>query len=338
MLQFLKTKNFDEVVSDIKISKVVFTCIMLIMAIFAGISCQINQTEQNAAYVKKYLASKKGYYSNLVSNMRRAATEKYYGSSSKTEDFSESFKNSFQSILSQNPRHNLKEGVVFMQLKYLNDYFSEILDQTISQETTESQLNRFLDLRFAAESNLEAKSRTDSSSNLDSNSNLNSSSNLDSNLNSSSNLDSNLNSSSNLDSNLETQAAFASSKTQILNTAAAKIDQLMIAERLTIDPAILEAFLTPLVDVYYNQLITISFSKASGHQNNPIVRFLIINLPILILLVMLIFGYFFYTSIGGRLAIFCLVLSLFFVAFSLQAPASNHNIDLTYNQLSLFAD
>ena len=318
MLQFLKTKNFDEVVSDIKISKVVFTCIMLIMAIFAGISCQINQTEQNAAYVKKYLASKKGYYSNLVSNMRRAATEKYYGSSSKTEDFSESFKSSFQSILSQNPKHNLKEGVVFMQLKYLNDYFSEILDQTISQETTESQLNRFLDLRFAAESNLEAKSRTDSSSNLDSNSNLNSSSNLD--------------------SNLETQAAFASSKTQILNTAAAKIDQLMIAERLTIDPAILEAFLTPLVDVYYNQLITISFSKASGRQNNPVLRFLIINLPILILLVMLIFGYFFYTSIGGRLAIFCLVLSLFFVAFNLQAPASNHNIDLTYNQLSLFAD
>lgn len=318
MLQFLKTKNFDEVVSDIKISKVVFTCIMLIMAIFAGISCQINQTEQNAAYVKKYLASKKGYYSNLVSNMRRAATEKYYGSSSKAEDFSDSFKSSFQSILSQNPRHNLKEGVVFMQLKYLNDYFSEILDQTISQETTESQLNRFLDLRFATESNLEAKSRTDSSSNLDS--------------------DSNLNSSSNLDSNLETQAAFASSKTQILNTAAAKIDQLMIAERLTIDPAILEAFLTPLVDVYYNQLITISFSKASGRQNNPVVRFLIINLPILILLVMLIFGYFFYTSIGGRLAIFCLVLSLFFVAFNLQAPASNHNIDLTYNQLSLFAD
>lgn len=318
MLQFLKTKNFDEVISDIKISKVVFTCIMLIMAIFAGISCQINQTEQNAAYVKKYLASKKGYYSNLVSNMRRAATEKYYGSSSKAEDFSESFKSSFQSILSQNPRHNLKEGVVFMQLKYLNDYFSEILDQTISQETTESQLNRFLDLRFAAESNLEAKSRTDSSSNLDSNSNLNSSANLD--------------------SNLETQAAFASSKTQILNTAAAKIDQLMIAERLTIDPAILEAFLTPLVDVYYNQLITISFSKASGRQNNPVLRFLIINLPILILLVMLIFGYFFYTSIGGRLAIFCLVLSLFFVAFNLQAPASNHNIDLTYNQLSLFAD
>ena len=318
MLQFLKTKNFDEVVSDIKISKVVFTCIMLIMAIFAGISCQINQTEQNAAYVKKYLASKKGYYSNLVSNMRRAATEKYYGSSSKTEDFSESFKNSFQSILSQNPRHNLKEGVVFMQLKYLNDYFSEILDQTISQETTESQLNRFLDLRFAAESNLEAKSRTDSSSNPNSGSSYNSSSNLD--------------------SNLETQAAFASSKTQILNTAAAKIDQLMIAERLTIDPAILEAFLTPLVDVYYNQLITISFSKASGRQNNPVVRFLIINLPILILLVMLIFGYFFYTSIGGRLAIFCLVLSLFFVAFNLQAPASNHNIDLTYNQLSLFSD
>lgn len=312
MLQFLKAKNFDEVVSDIKISKVVFTCIMLIMAIFAGISCQINQTEQNAAYVKKYLASKKGYYSNLVSNMRRAATEKYYGSSSKTEDFSESFKSSFQSVLSQNHRHNLKEGVVFMQLKYLNDYFSEILDQTISQETTESQLNRFLDLRFAAESNLEAKSRTDSSSNL--------------------------NSSANLDSNLEMQAALASSKTQILNTAAAKIDQLMIAERLTIDPAILEAFLTPLVDVYYNQLITISFSKASGRQNNPVVRFLIINLPILILLVMLIFGYFFYTSIGGRLAIFCLVLSLFFVAFNLQAPASNHNIDLTYNQLSLFAD
>lgn len=318
MLQFLKTKNFDEVVSDIKISKVVFTCIMLIMAIFAGISCQINQTEQNAAYVKKYLASKKGYYSNLVSNMRRAATEKYYGSSSKAEDFSESFKSSFQSILSQNPRHNLKEGVVFMQLKYLNDYFSEILDQTISQETTESQLNRFLDLRFAAESNLEAKSRTDSSSSLDSNFNLNSSSNLD--------------------SNLEIQAALAGSKTQILNTAAAKIDQLMIAERLTIDPAILEAFLTPLVDVYYNQLITISFSKASGRQNNPVVRFLIINLPILILLVMLIFGYFFYTSIGGRLAIFCLVLSLFFVAFNLQAPASNRNIDLTYNQLSLFAD
>ena len=318
MLQFLKTKNFDEVVSDIKISKVVFTCIMLIMAIFAGISCQINQTEQNAAYVKKYLASKKGYYSNLVSNMRRAATEKYYGGSSKAEDFSESFKSSFQSILSQNPRHNLKEGVVFMQLKYLNDYFSEILDQTISQETTESQLNRFLDLRFAAESNLEANSRTDSSSNLDSNSNLNSSSNLD--------------------SNPETQAAFASSKTQILNTAAAKIDQLMIAERLTINPAILEAFLTPLVDVYYNQLIAISFSKASWRQNNPVVRFLIINLPILILLVMLIFGYFFYTSIGGRLAIFCLVLSLFFVAFNLQAPASNHNIDLTYNQLSLFAD
>lgn len=318
MLQFLKTKNFDEVVSDIKISKVVFTCIMLIMAIFAGISCQINQTEQNAAYVKKYLASKKGYYSNLVSNMRRAATEKYYGGSSKTEDFSESFKSSFQSILSQNPRHNLKEGVVFMQLKYLNDYFSEILDQTISQETTESQLNRFLDLRFAAESNLEAKSRTDSSSNPNSGSSYNSSSNLD--------------------SNPETQAAFASSKTQILNTAAAKIDQLMIAERLTIDPAILEAFLTPLVDVYYNQLITISFSKASGRQNNPVLRFLIINLPILILLVMLIFGYFFYTSIGGRLAIFCLVLSLFFVAFNLQAPASNHNIDLTYNQLSLFAD
>lgn len=205
-----------------------------------------------------------------------------------------------------------------MQLKYLNDYFSEILDQTISQETTESQLNRFLDLRFAAESNLEAKSRTDSSSNLDSGSNLNSSANLD--------------------SNLETLAAFASPKTQILNTAAAKIDQLMIAERLTIDPAILEAFLTPLVDVYYNQLITISFSKASGRQNNPVLRFLIINLPILILLVMLIFGYFFYTSIGGRLAIFCLVLSLFFVAFNLQAPASNHNIDLTYNQLSLFAD
>lgn len=318
MLQFLKTKNFDEVVSEIKISKVVFTCIMLIMAIFAGISCQINQTEQNAAYVKKYLASKKGYYSNLVSNMRRAATEKYYGSSSKAEDFSESFKSSFQSILSQNPGHNLKEGVVFMQLKYLNDYFSEILDQTISQETTESQLNRFLDLRFAAESNLEAKSRTDSSSNPNSGSSYNSSSNLD--------------------SNPETQAAFASSKTQILNTAAAKIDQLMIAERLTIDPAILEAFLTPLVDVYYNQLITISFSKASGRQNNPVVRFLIINLPILILLVMLIFGYFFYTSIGGRLAIFCLVLSLFFVAFNLQAPASNRNIDLTYNQLSLFAD
>ena len=279
MLQFLKTKNFDEVISDIKISKVVFTCIMLIMAIFAGISCQINQTEQNAAYVKKYLASKKGYYSNLVSNMRRAATEKYYGSSSKAEDFSESFKNSFQSILSQNPRHNLKEGVVFMQLKYLNDYFTEILEQSINQDTYTTHLNRFLDLRFSGQDN------------------------------------------------------FNSIKTQISNSMAAKVDQLLSKEHISINPQILAAFIAPMVDVYYQQLVTISHANSSLYQTNQFIHFLILNLPIIIFLGFLIIGYFFYASVGGRLLAFCLVLIFFFVAFMLQAPVSNHNIDLTYSDI-----
>ena len=299
MLQSFKMKNFNEVVSEIKISKVVFTCVMLIVAIFAGICCQINQTEQNATYVKKYLANKKGYYSNLVSNMRRVVTEKYYGTTNKTEEFSEAFVSSFYSSLNRNPNHNLKEGVVFMQLKYLNDYFSEILERTISQETVESQLNRFLDLRFSAQANPFSQARDQATSN--------------------------------------TQANFSSTRVQILNNTAAKVDQLMASERITIDPVILEAFITPLVEVYYNQLITISFSRASSHQSSPAFRFIILSLPILLLLFCLITGYFFFTSIGGRLTIFCLVLALFFVAFNLQAPASNQNIDLTYNQLNLFA-
>ena len=76
MLQVFKHRNIGEFISEIKISKVIFSCLILIVAIFAGICCQINQTEQNANYVKKYLSSKKGYYSNLVTNTRRQIIEK----------------------------------------------------------------------------------------------------------------------------------------------------------------------------------------------------------------------------------------------------------------------
>ena len=134
MLQVFKHRNIGEFISEIKISKVIFSCLILIVAIFAGICCQINQTEQNANYVKKYLSSKKGYYSNLVTNTRRQIIEKYYDNQAKTDEFSESFTSNFYNAISQSPDSELKEGVVFMQLKYLNDYFTEILEQSINQD------------------------------------------------------------------------------------------------------------------------------------------------------------------------------------------------------------
>ena len=153
MLQVFKLQNIEEFISEIKISKLIFSSFILIAAIFAGVCCQINQTEQNANYVKKYLASKKGYYSNLVTSTRRQVTEKYYGTQAKTEEFSEQFTTDFYKKISQLQDSDLKEGIVFMQLKYLNDYFTEILEQSINQEAYVTHLNRFLDLRFSGQDN-----------------------------------------------------------------------------------------------------------------------------------------------------------------------------------------
>lgn len=279
MLQVFKHRNIGEFISEIKISKVIFSCLILIVAIFAGICCQINQTEQNANYVKKYLSSKKGYYSNLVTNTRRQIIEKYYDNQAKTDEFSESFTSNFYNAISQSPDSELKEGVVFMQLKYLNDYFTEILEQSINQDFYITHLNRFLDLRFSGQSN------------------------------------------------------FSSLKAQINNSMAAKIDQLLSKEHLAIHPQILANFITPMVDTYYQQLISLSHANISLYQVNPLLRFLILNLPIIVFLIFLIIGYFFYTSVSGRLLAFCLVLIFFFVAFLLQAPISDHNIDLTYSDI-----
>ena len=252
MLQVFKHRNIGEFISEIKISKVIFSCLILIVAIFAGICCQINQTEQNANYVKKYLSSKKGYYSNLVTNTRRQIIEKYYDNQAKTDEFSESFTSNFYNAISQSPDSELKEGVVFMQLKYLNDYFTEILEQSINQDVYITHLNRFLDLRFSGQSN------------------------------------------------------FSSLKAQINNSMA---------------------------DTYYQQLISLSYANISLYQVNPLLHFLILNLPIIVFLIFLIIGYFFYTSVSGRLLAFCLVLIFFFAAFLLQAPVSDHNIDLTYSDI-----
>ena len=279
MLQVFKHRNIGEFISEIKISKVIFSCLILIVAIFAGICCQINQTEQNANYVKKYLSSKKGYYSNLVTNTRRQIIEKYYDNQAKTDEFSESFTSNFYNAISQSPDSELKEGVVFMQLKYLNDYFTEILEQSINQEAYVTHLNRFLDLRLSGQDN------------------------------------------------------FNSIKTQINNSMAAKIDQLLSKERLSVHPQVLANFISPMVEVYYHQLISISHANTNLYQSNSALHFLILNLPIIIFLVCLIIGYFFYTSVGGRLLAFCFILIFFFISFLLQAPVSNHNIDLTYSDI-----
>lgn len=280
MLQLNKFKSFEEYISELKLSKIVFSCLLIIASIFAGICCQINQTEQNSTYVKQYLSNKKGYYSNLVSLTRRQITEKYYGSQSKGEEFSKQFRNTFYASLSQNPDQDLKGGVVLMQLKYLNDYFSEIVEQTINQNSFESHLNHFLDLRFTG------------------------------------------------------QTKFSNVKDQILNNFAAKLDQILSKERIAIDPSVLESFISPMVELYYNQLLTISHSNIDQYQQNPMLRFFIINLPTLLFLILLIIGYFFYSGVFGRLIIFCVALSFFFLSFLLQLLASNHNIDLTYNQIN----
>lgn len=279
MLQVFKLQDIEKFISEIKISKVIFSCLILIVAIFAGICCQINQTEQNANYVKQYLSSKKSYYPNLVTTTRRHILEKYYGGQNKTDEFSEVFTLSFYNSISQVSDPDLKEGAVFMQLKYLNDYFTEILEQSINQDTYTTHLNRFLDLRFSGQDN------------------------------------------------------FNSIKTQISNSMAAKVDQLLSKEHISINPQILAAFIAPMVDVYYQQLVTISHANSSLYQTNQFIHFLILNLPIIIFLGFLIIGYFFYASVGGRLLAFCLVLIFFFVAFMLQAPVSNHNIDLTYSDI-----
>lgn len=280
MLQVFKLQNIEEFISKIKISKLIFSSLILIAAIFAGVCCQINQTEQNASYVKKYLAGKKGYYANLVTSTRRRVTEKYYGTQAKTEEeFSEQFTTDFYKNISQLQDSELKEGVVFMQLKYLNDYFTEILEQSINQETYITHLNRFLDLRFSGQDN------------------------------------------------------FNSIKTQISNSMAAKIDQLLSKERLSVHPEVLANFISPMVEVYYHQLISISHANTNLYQSNSTLHFLILNLPIIVFLIFLIIGYFFYTSVGGRLFAFCFILTFFFAAFLLQAPVSNHNIDLTYSDI-----
>ena len=280
MLQVFKFQNIEEFISEIKISKLIFSSLILIAAIFAGVCCQINQTEQNASYVKKYLAGKKGYYANLVTSTRRRVTEKYYGTQAKTEEeFSEQFTTDFYKNISQLQDSELKEGVVFMQLKYLNDYFTEILEQSINQETYITHLNRFLDLRFSGQDNLN------------------------------------------------------SIKTQISNSMAAKIDQLLSKERLSVHPEVLANFISPMVEVYYHQLISISHANTNLYQSNSTLHFLILNLPIIVFLIFLIIGYFFYTSVGGRLFAFCFILTFFFAAFLLQAPVSNHNIDLTYSDI-----
>ena len=280
MLQVFKLQNIEEFISKIKISKLIFSSLILIAAIFAGVCCQINQTEQNASYVKKYLAGKKGYYANLVTSTRRRVTEKYYGTQAKTEEeFSEQFTTDFYKNISQLQDSELKEGVVFMQLKYLNDYFTEILEQSINQETYITHLNRFLDLRFSGQEN------------------------------------------------------FNSIKTQISNSMAAKIDQLLSKERLSVHPEVLANFISPMVEVYYHQLISISHANTNLYQSNSTLHFLILNLPIIVFLVFLVIGYFFYTSVGGRLLAFCFILTFFFVAFLLQSSVSNHNIDLTYSDI-----
>ena len=280
MLQVFKLQNIEEFISEIKISKLIFSSLILIAAIFAGVCCQINQTEQNASYVKKYLVRKKGYYANLVTSTRRRVTEKYYGTQAKTEEeFSEQFTTDFYKNISQLQDSELKEGVVFMQLKYLNDYFTEILEQSINQEIYITHLNRFLDLRFSGQEN------------------------------------------------------FNSIKTQISNSMAAKIDQLLSKERLSVHPEVLANFISPMVEVYYHQLISISHANTTLYQTNSTLHFLILNLPIIVFLIFLIVGYFFYSSVVGRLLAFCFILIFFFAAFLLQAPVSNHNIDLTYSDI-----
>lgn len=280
MLQVFKLQNIEEFISEIKISKLIFSSLILIAAIFAGVCCQINQTEQNASYVKKYLVGKKGYYANLVTSTRRRVTEKYYGTQAKTEEeFSEQFTTDFYKNISQLQDSELKEGVVFMQLKYLNDYFTEILEQSINQEIYITHLNRFLDLRFSGQEN------------------------------------------------------FNSIKTQISNSMAAKIDQLLSKERLSVHPEVLANFISPMVEVYYHQLISISHANTTLYQTNSTLHFLILNLPIIVFLIFLIVGYFFYSSVVGRLLAFCFILIFFFAAFLLQAPISNHIIDLTYSDI-----
>ena len=280
MLQVFKLQNIEEFISEIKISKLIFSSLILIAAIFAGVCCQINQTEQNASYVKEYLVGKKGYYANLVTSTRRRVTEKYYGTQAKTEEeFSEQFTTDFYKNISQLQDSELKEGVVFMQLKYLNDYFTEILEQSINQEIYITHLNRFLDLRFSGQEN------------------------------------------------------FNSIKTQISNSMAAKIDQLLSKERLSVHPEVLANFISPMIEVYYHQLISISHANTTLYQTNSTLHFLILNLPIIVFLIFLIVGYFFYSSVVGRLLAFCFILIFFFAAFLLQAPVSNHNIDLTYSDI-----
>ena len=166
-----------------------------------------------------------------------------------------------------------------MQLKYLNDYFTEILEQSINQEAYVTHLNRFLDLRFSGQDN------------------------------------------------------FNSIKTQISNSMAAKIDQLLSKERLSVHPQVLANFISPMVEVYYHQLISISHANTNLYQSNSALHFLVLNLPIIVFLIFLIIGYFFYSSVGGRLLAFCFILIFFFISFLLQAPVSNHNIDLTYSDI-----
>ena len=281
MLKGLKDKDFEEHIWEIKLPKLIFSCLLIIIAIFAGICCQINQTEQNVSYIKKYLAEKKGYYASLVSVTRRQVMEKYFGSQSKMEDFSDQFKTSFYNRLAQSPNQELKEGLVLMQLKYLNDYSHEIFDKAISLEDFQIQLNHFLDLRFAK------------------------------------------------------QPKFSNAKQQILNNAAAKSDQLLSKEHIVIDPLILEAFLTPMVEIYYSSLISISHFQVDQNQNSPLFRLFILNFPIILFLIVLVIGYFSYPSVGSRLVIFCATLGFFFLAFLLQLPASHQNIDRIYSQSNL---
>ena len=216
----------------------------------------------------------------MVTSTRRRVTEKYYGTQAKTEEeFSEQFTTDFYKNISQLQDSELKEGVVFMQLKYLNNYFTEILEQSINQEIYITHLNRFLDLRFSGQEN------------------------------------------------------FNSIKTQISNSMAAKIDQLLSKERLSVHPEVLANFISPMVEVYYHQLISISHANTTLYQTNSTLHFLILNLPIIVFLIFLIVGYFFYLSVVGRLLAFCFIIIFFFAAFLLQAPVSNHNIDLTYSDI-----
>lgn len=283
MLQSFKNKSFKERISEIKLSKAIFSCLLVIASIFAGICCQINQTEQNATYIKEYLANKNGYYQNLVSKTRTKVLEKYYNHQTRTEDFSGAFRTDFLTNLSNNPDFNPKDGIVIMQLKSFNDFFSEILEENINLEDSKKQLNLLIDFRFSDQSKI------------------------------------------------------TNAKKLILNNFAAKTDRLLSKERISVDPTILATFISPMVNIYYNQLLLISHANSYHDQFASNFRLFMINIPILIFLVFLVIGYFFYTKVAGRLIIFCIALLLFFFAFLMQLPTSNHNIDLIYNQ-KLFTD